>query len=70
METLANELATLNEQLGEWHGTGAPREDLQETAELIGPDYICAIDDGSILAWGADRAIGREIVIIDEPEGR
>jgi hypothetical protein len=66
-EAREEELRAINEELGQWFGEGQPRADLSETALAIGADYICALADGSILAWGADRAIGREIVIIDEP---
>lgn len=34
-------------------------------AETLGPDYICATDDGSIIAWGPERAGGyRDLDII------
>lgn len=36
-------------------GTGTPTNEAY--AEAIGADYICALEDGTIAAWGAD--IGR-----------
>lgn len=67
-EALAEKLGAINEQLGTWCGEGEVREELRETSYAIGPDYICALEDGSILAWGRDRVIGRELYIIDAPE--
>ena len=67
-EERGEELRAIDEQLGEWCGEGQAREDLRATADAIGSDYICALEEGSILAWGADRVICRQIVIISEPE--
>ena len=65
---VADELSMIDsETVGQWAGTGRHREGLERTARKIGPDYICALDDGSILAWGAEGLLGRDVVIIDEP---
>ena len=48
--------------LGQIAGQGTPAN--QAFAESIGPDYIAASDDGSILACGKDTPEGREIVVI------
>lgn len=66
-EALAEELEAINVQLGDWCGEGTPRADLAEIDHTLGPDYICALENGSILAWGRDRAIGRELIIVNEP---
>lgn len=34
----------------------------QAYAEAIGPDYICALEDGTIAAWGGDMVIGAGVV--------
>lgn len=57
---------TALEDFGAYAGTGTPANDAQ--AEDLGPDYVCALDDGRIVAWGGDFAIkpgvvGREIVV-------
>lgn len=49
-----------------WAGEGDPRPDLMATAEAIGPDYICALGDGSILSFGEDAPGRRKLVIIDQ----
>jgi hypothetical protein len=65
-------LDDLNQVVSEWTGEGRIRDDLAATADGCGPDYICALDDGSFLAWGnEDVAQGRafrHIVIIDQAE--
>ena len=61
------ELEAINEQLGKWCGANKPsdvREDMRAVADACGPDFICGLSDGSLLAWGGERVIGREIVII------
>lgn len=55
------------EALGDYMGVGEPAD--AEQAEALGPDYICALDDGRIVAWGAEIAIapgvsGREIITL------
>lgn len=55
------------EALGSYMGAGEPAD--ADQAEALGPDYICAMDDGRIVAWGADIVIapgvsGREIIIL------
>lgn len=54
------------EELGAYMGTGEPAD--AERAEELGPDYVCAMDDGRIVAWGAEYVIrpsvtGREIIV-------
>jgi hypothetical protein len=65
-------LDDLNQVVSEWTGEGRVRDDLAATADGCGPDYICALDDGSFLAWGnEDVAQGRafrHIVIVDQAE--
>jgi len=58
------------EELGSYCGTGTPYDD--DAAEQIGPDYICALDTGEIVAWGGDYVIcpgvdGRKIVVYAPP---
>lgn len=59
----------LNETLAPWAGTGTADADF---AASLGPDYICALDDGRILAWGGDAvtvpgAADRKLLIYSEP---
>lgn len=49
-------------QLGDLAGTGTPAN--EAFAESLGIDYVCALEDGTIVAHGADIALpgrGRSI---------
>lgn len=51
-------------KLGGHTGEGFPASEAY--AEALGGDYICALEDGTIVAWGADHADGGcEVVTID-----
>ena len=39
-------------------------------AETLGPDYICAMDDGAIVAWGAEHATGYREIDTFSPENQ
>lgn len=46
--------------LSEFSNVGTPASEAY--AEAIGPDYICALEDGTIAAWGGDMLIGAGVV--------
>lgn len=52
--------------LDQYAGTGTPASEAY--AEALGIDYICALEDGTIAAWGGDIArngyTDRELVFI------
>lgn len=55
-------------ELGYYSGTGTPRVDLSRYSGEIGPDYICALDTGDIVAWCAEYTDGfghdgRELIV-------
>ena len=47
-------------------GLGEPAS--KTYAELLGTDYICAMDDGAIIAWGAEHADGYREIDTFSPE--
>lgn len=54
-------------ELGSWVGTGDA-----DFIDSLGPDYICTLDDGRVVAWGRDITtiqgdVDRELVIYSEP---
>jgi hypothetical protein len=65
-------LDDLNQVVSQWAGEGRIRDDLAATADGCGPDYICALDDGSFLAWGNEDVVQgrpfRHIVIVGQAE--
>jgi hypothetical protein len=42
-------------RLGAVVGTGDPSFSMAETIQELGSDYICAVSDGSVMAWGEER---------------
>jgi hypothetical protein len=50
-------------ELGTHCGTGTPLLVLDDLSREIGPDYVCALDTGEIVAWGADFGTHRELGI-------
>jgi len=64
---IANAIAAYEADRAKWREAFAPVLDAGEPASeafavSIGADYICAMSDGTIVAWGAERADGyREI---------
>ena len=57
------------ELLSQYAGTGEVRENLRVIAEAAGTDFICALDDGSILVWSYERPEGRAVDHCDDPDG-
>ena len=54
-------------RLAGYADSGEPADQAQ--ADECGPDYICALDDGRVVAWGRDYVawpgrVAREIVVL------
>ncbi len=59
-------------QLGEWADRGILRPELEDCARRLEGDYICCLNTGEIVAWGAEFTlypgrIEREVIVISEP---
>ena len=69
-QTLDDALADWEAELGQFAGSGTPSDEAK--ADELSTDYICALDDGSIVAWGAEHPIPgyqrtyREVAVLDK----
>lgn len=55
------------DEIGGYAGTGTPADEGE--AIECGPDYICALDDGRVVAWGSEYvrrpgAVGRKVIVL------
>lgn len=69
--------AAAHEELGAYVNTGLAEldDELRRYAQAIEPDFVCVLDDGRIVSWGADHlrypgAIGRDLILVDQDEAR
>ncbi len=60
---------SLNDLVSSWAGEDQALPFDPEYADDLLNEYVCTLADGTILAWGAELASGRDLVVRDQSYG-